>query len=136
MSGVISSETVSFPAGAAKIYGEDARTMVPFLSPVSPAIFSQALAAVTTLTLFAATAQKRTRILRIIFNVDAGGPYLFTFGGIGTWNTRITPPFYITLEFGPGGMDCIANQAVTIRNTHATIAGNIDLIIIGGLYDN
>lgn len=131
----ISSGLITLPVQSFAGWTYGNHTLYPDYGSPTGTILSQSLAAVTTVNISAAVAGKRTRILRLFFSVDAGGPYFFTFGSAGSFRMRQTPPFIYTLDFAPMGVDCGINQNLTLRNDHATVAGNIEVYFLGRVED-
>ncbi len=128
MTQIVVNPMVVFPMQANLLFAQRYNTYEPFMATPIITNTSQNVAANTTITPLAALPNNARRFLRVFVSADAGGPWLFIFNQGPFVRIRQTPPFFIVLEFGPTGIIGAINTTTTIKNEHATNAGNIDVV--------
>lgn len=119
---------VQFPPLAVAQMGYAGGSDFRFLAaPPNPTQFSASIAAGATSTLIAAALNVVQNVVKILFSVDAGGPFLFTIGTGKTLRLRNAVPFFVTLDFGPVGIEATENSAITLKNEHGATAANCEV---------
>lgn len=131
MTQTVSQNVVEFPIQANLSYGMNGLQVIPQQAWINPISFGGAAAAGGTVTIIAADATHAFRTLRMFFTADAGGPWLITWTGLAGWRIRNVAPLTFPLDFTPYGMTMPLNSAITVKNEHATVTSNLEILIFG-----
>lgn len=126
MSIELAQSVIDYPVQACVLFRYGSAGMIVDYAYDQVLSVSGTLAAGATVNLIAAEAGLKRRIGKFLFNVDLGGPYLFSFGGAISYRMRLTGPFVLGLDFSPRGLLGNINTATTLKNEHATVAGNYE----------
>lgn len=120
---------IEYPVKAVQLFGDASAQMIGFRYFDQVAAGGGTLAAGATANILAAIAATYCFVNRILLSIDAGGPYFISSAGGNQFRLRITGPFFVTMDFGDIAFKSGLNQPITLKNEHATVAGNYDFFL-------